>query len=414
MINEQTQPFQSYLLTVVKGKWVDWTTNFLTKPVPTDKRAQGFQDLTGSEGADVRSRELEFHRLGFLKKRLIRERSLNGNEVPEGWQLLLDGESPISPEGSLAAVLGEALNIVTDSATERRLEDALKLLGFVSTFAWGVERGTTVVSPLLIFHYVLDAALNGAVGTSLSHEERIMLQRWVSQAVNNTLDSEQHASNLIEDYMSRSNQPRLILQRQDSSAISSHQSGSITNVTTNALTDEAIKSLGHIPPFNELRRQKASLYWGAENGLYGSIAWKHAKLLSSMVEVDQERLSAGKTGLFDRVIEGGLGSNSLLVEISVELDRYDGIGQGWRAIMKSIYGASLEALVQIRPWTSSTPDLFFPRGILQESLSDSVLRVPEEQVPLIPKQNDRILYGDVEYTIVSVTRESGDLLIQVK
>ena len=414
MINEPAQPFQSYLLTVVKGKWVDWTTNFLAKPVPRENRTQGFQELTGSEGADVRTRELEFYRLGFLKKRLIRERSSHGSEVPEGWQMLLDGELPISPEGFLAAVLGEALNQVIDSALTRRLEDALKLLGFVSTFTWGVKKGSTVVSPLLVFHYVLDTALTGTVGMSLSHDDRVMIQRWVSQAVSNTLDSEQHAANLIVDYIGSSNQPRLILQSQSTSGTNSHQSGSVTKVTTTALTDEVIRSLGQLPPFNELLRHKASLFWGAENGLYGTTAWEHAHLLSSLVKADQERLSAGKTCLFDGVIEGRLGSNSLLVEISTLLNRHDSLKHGWRAIMKSIYEASLEALVQIRPWTSTTQDLFFPRGILQETISDSILRVPEAQVPLVPKQNDRIFHEDVEYLVVSVARDVGDLLIKVK
>ena len=414
MINEQTQPFHSYLLTVVKGKWIDWTVNYLSQSVPDEKKGLGFQELTGSEGADVRTRELEFYRLGFLKKRLIRDRATHGNEVPDGWQMLLNNEMPLSPEGTLAAILGEALNSPLDSLSESRFENALKLLGLISTFAWGIERNHKVVSPLLVFQYVLDIAMTSAKGKSLTHLDRISIQRWVSQAVNNTLDSAQHASDLVDDYINSSDHPRLVLQWQDPPASGSLQSTQITKVTTAALVDEATDSVGKLPPLNVLLRHKGSLYWGAEDGLYGTTAWNHHHLLSLMCKVDQERMSAGNVGLMQSLIVGDRLSDSLIVDVSVVLNHHECLEQEWRSIVKTIYEASLEALAKIRPWSNSERSIFFPRGVMQESLADSTLRIPEAQVPLVPRPDDRISHNDEEYVVVSVTRERGDLLIKVR
>lgn len=405
MITDTAQPFQSYLETTVTKYWAEWAKRELSSVIPEAFVAAGFQDLVASTNADDRTRELEFFRLGFLRGRLIRDRDMAGDEQPEGWRLWLKGESPMTHDGALAATIGIALKSSTDEAFRGRLRRALSLIGFTVLLQWGLNLGGQIVSQALVFRYVLQRTL-AAVPRTISESERLTIHRYVSQAVNNTLDSPVHAIQLLKDYTSNVPAPSLVFVYQNQSTISK----TVLEIAKEALLDPCT-----LPKFEDLYRQKASLYWATERGLYGNLLESDTAILDSLVMADQQRLASGGDCVLGPAILADFNSPaSGFVRVQEAFKMIPSISVVWSGIMKSVYDITLEALVAIRPHRSEGVTHFYPHGTIEQSLSGATLRIPIAEVPIKPNPNDFVVHAHETLLVLSVTEQGNELLITVQ
>jgi len=393
MITEQAQPLQSYLETLVTGKWSDWASGVLSREVPDDLRNTGFQVLLNAESADARTRTLEFLRLGFLKGRLIPERGAQASDIPNGWRMLLSGESPISHDGALACVLGKALVATSDDALKSRLRIGIAHLGLGAMLGWGMNFNGKVFSQLMIYQYVLDKCLR--VATHLDTSTRIKLQRNVSQAVNNTLDSTTHSSHLVADYLNDNPNPSLIVETQNPATTVRKSIGH--------LVSETISVTGLMPPIDTLKRHKASLFFGSESGIYGAVAGDHAGFLSDVVEVDRsEHLTKGRS-LFEAVaLDDSQSISSIFLKLDDTFSTFSKVSQHWRKVMQHVYEVALEALAEIRPKKASGPSSFYPEEPTGELAAGVDLSVPIAKVPLLPRAGDLVVHGGSKFVVSAV------------
>lgn len=394
MITDQAQPLQSYLETLVTGKWSNWATGVLSREVPDGLRNSGFQVLLNAESADARTRTLEFLRLGFLKGRLISERGAQANDLPDGWSMLLSGESPISHDGALASVLGEALVATSDDGFKSRLRIGIALLGLGAMLKWAMNIDGKIYSQLLIYQYVLDKCLE--VAPHLDYATRIELQRNVSQAVNNTLDSTSHSSHLVADYLNNNPSPNLIVETQKPAAT--------VRTDIAQLVSESIAVTGLLPPIETLKRHKASLYFGSESGLYGAVAGDHGGFLSDLVAIDRtEHLTNGRS-LFEAVVLDDSGSStSSFRKLDDTFLAFSKVSEHWRKAMQHVYEVALEALAEIRPTKASGPSSFYPEELTGELSTGVDLHVPIAKVPLLPRAGDLVVYGDSSFVVSAVS-----------
>ena len=99
---------QSYPDRLLMGKLVPWYDECLSKPNPpgfTTKR--GFQSRINNFSSDVRTRALELYRLGIFKGPLIQPKAPGqGQDIPEGWNLVQRGEDVLTPLGRISYNIG--------------------------------------------------------------------------------------------------------------------------------------------------------------------------------------------------------------------------------------------------------------------------------------------------------------------
>jgi hypothetical protein len=314
----------------------------------------------------------------------------------------LGGISPVTADGYVAAVYGGGIR---RSPTNPGVNRGLVSFSLSLVAGWGLRVGDAVVSPLLIYHYVLGQVRDTAKSIGLNLEDET-LRVWAAAAVFVTLENSPHCNKLLSEYVTNSGVSQLFLKKGDSA--------SLIPCDLELLCTEISSGSGSLPGPNEWERKRAPNYWAKDRGVYPASDTTLQKVLDQLVTLDQERLfNEGHSLLLDLIVSPN--ANSLrAIQIHDLLMEVGGPIGDWEKVMKSIFEGAMEALGEMRLKSGAGSRLLlFPHNCEGEIDDAGVLVVPVSGSPLTPQVGDQIVYDKYRFTIRSVREENANYLIEI-
>ena len=342
---------QSYPDQLLTGELVPWYDKYLSKPnsskytIPT-----GFQSCVGNESSDVRTRALELYQLHIFKGPLIQPKAPGqGQDIPEGWNLVQSGEDVLTPLGRNSYNIGRQFN---KDSTRMNIVMNLLCTVFVTSF---VEKYQEEKFFLFELQNYIEDNLKKFI------DDEINVRRYaaiilVSCIHSNKLDW------LIKNYKKQKTLTKFLFQKRGSKQV---------YIKGNEVINNNVNSF--VAP-------KKPLFWVAEpRGLYTRACNSKSNYLDSIYNLNLKRIANGEKSVandLDRFLKEDL---DLLNANGRVVKKYPELKDSWQKIYDSL-----------SRFQKTKKNLYSVIGMSQKHISDVKLNEKKSQKKLVNESLDRL------------------------